>query len=43
MALESLMFWQAVVKYSSMWSMAGITVLMLGASREKKRVPCLKI
>jgi hypothetical protein len=36
MALDNWKFRQAVVKYSSMWSMAGITVLMLGASREKK-------
>jgi hypothetical protein len=43
MALEIFMFRTAVVKYSSMWSMAGITVLMLGESREKKRVPCWKI
>jgi hypothetical protein len=43
MALESLIFAHAVAKYSSMWSMAGMTVLMLGESREKKRVPCLKI
>jgi hypothetical protein len=42
MAAEYLRFLQAVARYSSMWSIAGITVLMLGVSREKKRVPCLK-
>ena len=43
MASEYLGFWEAVARYSSMWSMAGITVLMLGVLHEKNRVPCLKI
>ena len=43
MAFENLMLPHAFAKKSSIWSMAGITVLMLGESREKKRVPSLKI
>ena len=43
MALEYLGFWEAVASYSLMWSMARITVLVLGVLHEKNRVPCLKI
>ena len=42
-AIEYFLFLAAVARYELMWSMAGMTVVMLAVFLEKKRVASLKI
>ena len=42
-AIKYFLFLAAVARYESMWSMAGMTVVMLAVFLEKKRVASLKI